>query len=137
MKGVSAVIAVILILMIVVAMAALAYTWFTSMATDLMSSTGESIEQSTSSMAKGFAIASAGCNGAQVQFSIVNTGLGTLDRTKVEGFVDGLDIVVTDVAGTIAEGATVSFTGTTGGCTSGDTLRVVIESGLAMTTTIA
>ncbi|MFH0929576.1 MAG: archaellin/type IV pilin N-terminal domain-containing protein [Candidatus Aenigmatarchaeota archaeon] len=134
MKGVSAVIAVILILMIVVAMAALAYTWFTSMTTDLMTSTGQSINKTTTQMAKGFSISSAGCNAGALQFAIVNTGTGVLQADQVEASLDGLDASTSNPGGTIPEGGSQVYTG--GSCVGGETLRVVIESGLAMTKTV-
>ncbi|MBN2202930.1 MAG: hypothetical protein JW700_01990 [Candidatus Aenigmarchaeota archaeon] len=134
MKGVSAVIAVILILMIVVAMAALAYTWFTSMATDLMEGAGENIEHSTDQMSKSFSIISASCT--PLQFTIMNTGTANLTTANVQAFVDGTvrTITVSGGVASIASGQSATFTGPA--CTDGQTLRVVIESGAGLSKTL-
>ena len=86
MKGVSAVIAVILILMIVVALAALAYTWFTGIFSSLTETTGENIMDTTESMSKQFSLDAASCSSGDLQFTIRNTGSGTLSAGSVAAF---------------------------------------------------
>lgn len=93
MKGVSAVIAIILILMIVVALAALAYTWFTGIFSDLTTSAGESITQSTEQMSLSFSLESATCpvpcaTGTAMTLVIRNTGTGLIEANSVAVYLD-------------------------------------------------
>ena len=134
MKGVSAVIAIILILMIVVALAALAYTWFMGMQSQLLETTGETVTQTATQMQKQFSLDAASCSGGSLSFTIRNTGTGALDADKVEAYLNDIDASASNPGGTIAEGDTQSYTG--GSCSSGDVLKVTIESGLSQTMTL-
>lgn len=130
MKGVSAVIAIILILMIVVALAALAYTWFTGIFSELTGTAGTSISDTTSQMSLNFALDAASCASGDLTFTIRNTGTGVLDADQVEAYLDGANAAADDPGGTIAEGATRDYD-PTGTCSSGQLLRVTIESGVS------
>jgi flagellin-like protein len=131
MKGVSAVIAVILILMIVVALAALAYTWFTGIFSSLTETAGTSITDTTTSMGKQFALDAASCNGNSLQFTVRNTGTGSLDATQVVAYLDGSFVGTTGGTGIIPEGGVKTYTNTSSGCGSANTLRVTIENGVS------
>jgi FlaG/FlaF family flagellin (archaellin) len=135
MKGVSAVIAIILILMIVVALAALAYTWFTGIFSTLTETTGESVTQTATQMQKQFSLDAAACTAGSLSFTIRNTGTGDLQADQVEAFLDGVDATASNPGGTIAEGTTQSYTAT-GACSSGQVLRVTIETGLSQSLTL-
>lgn len=133
MKGVSAIIAVILILMIVVALSALAWTWFSDIFGDLTNRAGKSIMKQQQQIQKNFGLEVAVCQiTGNVSFSIRNIGSGELQANQTSAYVNNFPAnIINNPSGTLVRGDTQQYITENVTCSSGQLLKVTIESGLS------
>jgi flagellin-like protein len=145
MKGVSAIIAVVLILMITVALAAMSYVWFTNVFQTLSESGTSSIAKTTGQLQASFTIESARyLSGNNTSVSLRNTGVTSLDLSKVAFYLKGIPApVTTGPTGTLTEGqftttAFVLSNVTTGAiCPGPTTLTATIAQGYSQSVTVS
>lgn len=141
MRGISTIIAIILILMIVVALAALTWTWFNTIFASLTASAESAVEGTTTTMGTDFTIENAKYLDSTVNATIRNTGTQNFNVSKSSAYIDGdyysIDFDPGDIL-TPGDTSIIFHQNTTeipGVC--GAVLKIVIETGLLKTTTIA